>query len=222
MNTKSIGILLGLIFTASITSASASILSYEFSGVVSYQGYAGFNSPVGSSFSGQLSYDTSVLPSSQIAFPDGGIAMYSALVSLSVEFEAASASYNGPTLKPIYVQDFDPGSSFANDIIDFHADSPKITKIPGLFGRSSSLRLYFSDTNNLILGSTSLPQTLSLGTDNRVIFDVDGQQLQGQITSLHQVGAVPEPATWVMMIFGFAGIGVLTYRRRYQARALTT
>jgi len=34
------------------------------------------------------------------------------------------------------------------------------------------------------------------------------------------VGAVPEPATWFMMILGFAGIGYLTYRHKRQATAL--
>jgi hypothetical protein len=34
-----------------------------------------------------------------------------------------------------------------------------------------------------------------------------------------QVAAVPEPSTWAMIIFGFAGIGYLAYRRREQ-RAL--
>jgi hypothetical protein len=28
------------------------------------------------------------------------------------------------------------------------------------------------------------------------------------------VGAVPEPSTWAMMILGFAGIGFMAYRRR--------
>ena len=32
-----------------------------------------------------------------------------------------------------------------------------------------------------------------------------------------QVGAVPEPSTWAMMILGFAGVGYLTYRRRKTA-----
>ncbi|CUT12525.1 hypothetical protein BF49_3605 [Bradyrhizobium sp.] len=27
-------------------------------------------------------------------------------------------------------------------------------------------------------------------------------------------GAVPEPSTWAMMIFGFAGMGLIAYRRR--------
>jgi hypothetical protein len=35
------------------------------------------------------------------------------------------------------------------------------------------------------------------------------------------LGAVPEPSTWAMMIFGFAGIGALTYRRRKQSTTLS-
>ena len=35
------------------------------------------------------------------------------------------------------------------------------------------------------------------------------------------VAPVPEPATWGMMILGFAGMGLLAYRRRNQASALT-
>src|SRR6185437_1876496 len=31
------------------------------------------------------------------------------------------------------------------------------------------------------------------------------------------ISAVPEPSTWAMMIFGFVGIGAMTYRRRKAA-----
>jgi hypothetical protein len=34
------------------------------------------------------------------------------------------------------------------------------------------------------------------------------------------IAAVPEPATWAMMILGFAGMGVMAYRRRNQNAAL--
>jgi len=34
------------------------------------------------------------------------------------------------------------------------------------------------------------------------------------------VAPVPEPATWFMMILGFAGVGYMTYRRKCQATAL--
>jgi hypothetical protein len=33
------------------------------------------------------------------------------------------------------------------------------------------------------------------------------------------VSAVPEPSTWAMMMLGFAGAGVMAYRRRFQAGA---
>jgi hypothetical protein len=34
------------------------------------------------------------------------------------------------------------------------------------------------------------------------------------------VAAVPEPATWAMMILGFAGIGFMAYRRKQNGPAL--
>jgi hypothetical protein len=41
----------------------------------------------------------------------------------------------------------------------------------------------------------------------------------GGTLSTTQVGAVPEPATWAMMILGFAGVGFMAYRRRNQTAA---
>lgn len=35
-----------------------------------------------------------------------------------------------------------------------------------------------------------------------------------------QTPAVPEPSTWAMIILGFAGVGVIGYRRRQQAQVL--
>ena len=37
-----------------------------------------------------------------------------------------------------------------------------------------------------------------------------------------QIGGIPEPSTWAMMILGFAGVGFMAYRRRNQAVALRT
>ena len=37
--------------------------------------------------------------------------------------------------------------------------------------------------------------------------------------SATQIGAVPEPATWAMMLLGFAGVGFMAYRRRNQNTA---
>jgi hypothetical protein len=32
---------------------------------------------------------------------------------------------------------------------------------------------------------------------------------------------VPEPSTWTILILGFAGIGIIAYRRRNHATAIT-
>jgi hypothetical protein len=42
----------------------------------------------------------------------------------------------------------------------------------------------------------------------------------GSVEIQVDVGAVPEPSTWAMMLLGFAGVGFMAYRRRNQASAL--
>jgi len=42
------------------------------------------------------------------------------------------------------------------------------------------------------------------------------QYKQFEISGLTQVGGVPEPSTWAMMVLGFAGVGFMAYRRRNQ------
>jgi hypothetical protein len=39
--------------------------------------------------------------------------------------------------------------------------------------------------------------------------------------SVLEVGAVPEPSTWAMMMLGFAGLGFLAYRRSSRAAVAT-
>ena len=53
--------------------------------------------------------------------------------------------------------------------------------------------------------------------DQRLLFtipdDASSIQLAWTIPSAYQ--AVPEPSTWAMLLLGFAGIGFMTWRRRY-------
>jgi hypothetical protein len=50
-----------------------------------------------------------------------------------------------------------------------------------------------------------------LGTNNNS--GVIGSEFSGARIE-PQVAAVPEPATWAMLLLGFAGIGFLSYRRK--------
>jgi PEP-CTERM motif len=72
-------------------------------------------------------------------------------------------------------------------------------------------------SSNFFFGTAELASTVTLllvdgaGNFSSVTFDArDGAQAP----------AVPEPSTWAMMILGFAGVGLLAYRRRNQVNAV--
>ncbi|MEH2517640.1 hypothetical protein V1277_006382 [Bradyrhizobium sp. AZCC 1588] len=208
--------LLGSFLT--LAPANAAIVSYGFTGVVSFEGYSNYNSPIGSAFSGEFSYDAAVAPTAVFPNVDGSGALYPALVSFSVQFQGVSASYTGASGASVYVQNESPFSSFANDVFQINVgSSSEITASPvtGLT-YMTSMRIYLSDVTSQGLSSSSLPTSFNLADfgDTRVILDSFGIQLQGRLTTLTQVAAVPEPSTWAMMILGFAGVGYMTYRRR--------
>jgi PEP-CTERM motif len=107
-----------------------------------------------------------------------------------------------------------------------------------LFGvtNNASISLYDSG-NNLIVtfltanGNTLIPTfegginaptysytgatAVSYFVDNLGFGPTDDGLIQATFTSV--AGAVPEPATWAMMILGFVGIGAMAYRRRNTA-----
>ncbi|WP_027516189.1 PEPxxWA-CTERM sorting domain-containing protein [Bradyrhizobium sp. WSM1417] len=59
--------------------------------------------------------------------------------------------------------------------------------------------------------------TFTLAIDDVSKFSVGhSNSVTGEIT-VTSIAAVPEPGTWAMMLLGFAGIGVVTYRRRSSA-----
>jgi hypothetical protein len=86
-----------------------------------------------------------------------------------------------------------------------------------VFGSSSLLSaLVFHDTSangnlNWNLYSASFvanSETTTLGFNTTL-----GGNNGGILLDAVAVSAVPEPATWAMMIFGFAGIALMAYRR---------
>ena len=91
------------------------------------------------------------------------------------------------------------------------------------FGNGAHLT--FSVTGNAPLSIASLgtgqSETFTSGTYN-VVMGADLRQcltatcVTGPVGAIIQGGAVPEPATWAMLIFGFGGVGATLRRRRSQ------
>lgn len=93
---------------------------------------------------------------------------------------------------------------------------------------------YTSLYSNVLVGSlnstinfTGLSTTLAAGdhlefvVNRRTAFNTDSTGLKATITTGLVQGAVPEPTTWAMMLFGFGLIGT-TLRRREATRATAT
>jgi hypothetical protein len=65
------------------------------------------------------------------------------------------------------------------------------------------------------LGFSSLLQAPLFGSN----WDYIGFFQSGTITLADTVAAVPEPSTWAMLLLGFAGVGVMSYRRNSKPKA---
>jgi hypothetical protein len=73
-----------------------------------------------------------------------------------------------------------------------------------------------SGTGTIALGFSSLPQSVTLSD-----YLVRYQQVNGSGSAVGSaVPAVPEPATWAMMLLGFGAIGFSMRRRRSSGVAL--
>lgn len=89
----------------------------------------------------------------------------------------------------------------------------------------------FADSTGAILGTpffigvgptsvTAVGEFLLLGITDDIYADNSGS-LSVSVTA-PSIGAVPEPATWAMMLLGFAGMGFMAYRRRERIATVAT
>lgn len=95
----------------------------------------------------------------------------------------------------------------------------------GASGAVSSLIFTLSGLTTASLQSQSYNCSEGCSGTKNIFFAVDISNVDGRNTLTGNVGAtftpaVPEPATWAMMVLGFAGLGFMTYRRKRQATAL--
>jgi hypothetical protein len=102
-----------------------------------------------------------------------------------------------------------PGISSASNVINVYLDTVLLTSLTGVGGGSTSW-----SAHNLTFSSLA-GQTL--------IFAADGpsDSLGGYVDNIQlSTAAVPEPATWAMMITGFGLAGSMLRRRRMVAAAI--
>jgi hypothetical protein len=121
----------------------------------------------------------------------------------SLEFDLTPSAFSAFSFQALFAAQ----APATTDITLFWTDSLNI---------SSSVTFQDVSTNGLTpsLGIQSLDGEILKSVR---IFDADGfTQLKQFAFGGSAVGAVPEPATWAMMILGFVGVGFMAYRRKGQ------
>ena len=113
-----------------------------------------------------------------------------------------------------------------------NANTPTAAGVTGLFGLTGELVNgqveLFATSYGLNELSPSFLYEITDNLSNTTIAQASGETFttlestdSGTLirgVAFAPVDAVPEPSTWAMMILGFAGIGVMTYRRRNALR----
>lgn len=125
-----------------------------------------------------------------------------------------SIDFGALTSGPIHAFEFDWGSIDSFNTLVIHGSGGDVTVVPGSssFPNDANGNQILPGTNGLFMVSGNAGETftgLTL-TSNQNSFEVDNLA----------VAAVPEPATWAMMILGLGAMGMALRSRRKGASAL--
>jgi PEP-CTERM motif-containing protein len=156
-----------------------------------------------------LTYDTSVLPSQ---IQNGGA---TAVYTSGMEFIRFGNQMWSIDNSGIFGQ-----SQISNNRPAGAAFTDEVTYQGQNFNDNSYVTFIFAltGTNPQALNTTGLPTSLvnpaAFGSA-LATYVVDGVTYTAQISAIPGTipGAVPEPSTWALMLFGFAGVGYLAWRR---------
>jgi hypothetical protein len=208
--------LVGALFS---TSASADIVTLTYTGVVGsgadtsgYFGTAGANL-TNDAFTATFVFNTNLPGAAEYQFAAHGGSTYG-IPSPAI---SATLTINGQTFNvdPTIYADFQESPISSN--LGFQA----FAGVGPIANDSVSLALNVStsDPNAPEFGSLAAPfsYTYVTGGDNlgHFIFGADNLSLfSNTVTQTNPASAVPEPSTWAMMILGFAGLGLMAYRRK--------
>lgn len=217
---KFVGAVCGLVGALALSGAAqAAIVAYNFSGFVITTSPVYPSILIGSPFHGSFAYDSDA-PINSIGLGPPAEQRESdvAVLSFSLDFGAFADSYGGVGENITGVSDSSaPPGVPSYDRFFINAFNP-----PEAAGPAIALRLTLVDHTNSAFSSAALPSSLDLSRFDSAIADLDdeeGTRVRGMLTSLTRVSAVPEPATWAMMIAGFGLLGGALRRQRRPALA---
>lgn len=221
---------------SAIVPASATIVDVVFTGHVGFgldmTGIFGSSNTqlFGKSYSARYRFDTSlgnVVTTSTVTSATGGPrSIYggtSPALSASLTINGVTVEIGGSALGMIYAfsAPFQSNQSYEaaqySDAADFRTDHSIVHRIGaagGILSNSFDVAQYYGPTSGFV-GQTSQFQIAIFNKRTMTHTEFAFGSLVPETVSITPVAsAVPEPATWAMMLAGFAGLGLAARRRR--------
>ena len=218
---KALRIAFGLAVAGIAGTACATTTIYDFAGTISLI-TPGLEPLNGTGFSGSFTYNGPGLGCYTV--PPGQQTCLDVVTALQVSFDGFTVTLpDGEGLRGTSVPTNLSGFANASTIQIYSVGNTfTFSHAPGSLVQSvQSLELYFADGTGATFAPGQFPETIDFNSYtapfNRLFLQTGtGSYLRGEITSLVP-SAVPEPATWAMMLIGFGVMGVALRRRRKMA-----
>jgi hypothetical protein len=200
------------------TSAVADIVTETYTGTVTGYDLAGYFGPrsafLDTTFQAIYVFDTNHSGSVQFT---GSATRYTNGIGANNPAVSVSLVINGETLS------FTNAALYASQLLvqnramsgHFQAEAD----INSISGAALQNFIYTNDSNSpYSVASLTTPFSYTINSqstnDNASSFQYGSDSLALVSTTVTLTDGVPEPSTWAMMIFGFAGIGFMAYRRK--------
>jgi hypothetical protein len=196
-----------------MTGANAAVITTTWTGTVTRGSdalnYFGGGSMVGKAFTAIYVFDDAL--GTTIIGSGNDHSLRSAAVSASLTINGLTFSYSAPSFYSELYADQDSSFSTTSSIAKTSADTYLSNSIYDIFSATYADESFANYSGNVAnaLGNTGVFSWAS-GPNNRLTL----KNTTYSISTTGVAPAVPEPATWAMMIGGFGGIGGAMRARR--------
>jgi PEP-CTERM motif len=223
MNIKSIAIASAVLALAS-TAASADIVTVTYTGNVTGADYAGYFGTVGATlnttFTATYVFNTALegaywTSDSNVAFTYGGVPVFSPAISASLLINGQT--FNVPNVNPIFYYSELLVQNTNFEVYAYVAPSSTDTLYNYILTNDPSAPVPIPP-NTGVYDAIHTPFLYSAAAgfnlQNQSNFTFGGDNLLLFSDTVALTDAVPEPSTWAMLLIGFAGMGLVSYRRK--------